>query len=297
MSADHKMGPFTVKEHFCKPSLGISFSEDYELVSSWQRLYFRKKDQEEFKPSPIHFEGLHATVFNPNDHKYYAVDSDKGCLVVFDQLSDSTSVNRFTSIAGMDLIRPHDVLYDSGSGWVYVLDANNGNVFRLKSIGVDEAYMNIPEKGYFRGLTMVDSKLYVTYSSHGIIIEVVHFDTGETIQHESFGKKANDPYGSWETSGLIINDIAHYNGWWYATNYFDLKHSRNAKHIHKNKFIRFKNWDNLKEGTWNDVSYLLSDTLIPYYLSVHEERLFLATFSGKMKWHNTCVLEITTAKE
>jgi len=286
-----------VEEYSSEKCLNIAFSEEQEFISSWKKLFYREKNKGEFQTSPITFKGIHATIYNPNDQKYYAVDSDQGCLVMFDNLADSNGIEKIKTMAGMQLIRPHDLVYDTASGFVYMLDAKTATIFRFNSVGQNESYMEISEKGYFRGLAMVDSKLYVTHSTNGIVLEIDNFENAQFTRHISSGKKANHRFGSWEKSGLILNDIEFYNGEWYATNYFDFKTHPDVDNINKNKLIRFKDWSDFENGSWTDISYVLPDTLIPYNFCVKDESLFLATFPGGRKWSGGGVLKLTSIKK
>lgn len=47
----------------------------------------------------------------------------------------------------------------------------------------------------------------------------------------------------------------------------------------ENKLIRFKAWQDLKEGTWDDLSQFLPSKDVPYYLTPRKEALYLAVFN------------------
>jgi hypothetical protein len=44
------------------------------------------------------------------------------------------------------------------------------------------------------------------------------------------------------------------------------------------KLIRFKTWDDFGSGRWEDLSSLLPDKIVPYYLTSTKDGLLIAAF-------------------
>jgi len=76
----------------------------------------------------------------------------------------------------------------------------------------------------------------------------------------------------------VLNDVAFFQGYWYATSYFCPTYAGKTDYD-KNKFIRFKTWQDLKDGTWDDLSQLLPSKVVPYYLTPRKKALFIAVFN------------------
>ena len=65
-----------------------------------------------------------------------------------------------------------------------------------------------------------DGRLFAIGSAAGRIVEIVDWDTAQVNVYQSFGKTGSASAGSWATTGLAINDLEYYDGFWYATSYF-----------------------------------------------------------------------------
>jgi hypothetical protein len=63
-----------------------------------------------------------------------------------------------------------------------------------------------------------------------------------------------------------------------ATSYF-CPTCAGSQNYDENKFIRFRTWQDLKEGTWDDLSSFLSGKVVPYYLTPREEARLIAVFN------------------
>ena len=152
-------------------------------------------------------------------------------------------------------------------------------MFRFKAAGKQADSLNLSRHlGYSRALTLVSGRLYVIGSSVGSVVEIVDFDKKKYIIHSSFGKKANATAGSWQSTGLVFNDVDFFKGHWYATSYFCPTYAGNQDYD-ENKFIRFRTWQDLKKGTWEDLSQFLPSKVVPYYLTPRNEALYIAVFS------------------
>jgi len=98
--------------------------------------------------------------------------------------------------------------------------------------------------------------------------------------------------GSWETTGLVLNDAEFFNGNWYATSYFTQAYAKGTD-FDKNRFIRFKNLDDLVSGDWTDLSSLVSSGLTPYFMTVNNNKLYLATFNHESTGKGDSILEFS----
>ena len=258
----------------------IAFDGKTEIVTAGDRLFYRKDSVSPFQESPI--KGLtdaHSVTFNPNDQFYYATDTGNHRLITFRDPANSQVQNSLTSLAEIRLKRPHDIVLDQSVGWLYALNPDSSQVFRFKTAGKPADSLDLSRHlGYSRALTMACGRLYVIGSSVGSVVEIVDFDKQQYKIHNSFGKKKNAVAGSWQSTGLVLNDVDFFQGHWYATSYFCPTYAGN-QNCDENKFIRFRSWQELKEGTWDDLSRFLPSRLVPYYLTPREEALFIAVFN------------------
>jgi hypothetical protein len=189
--------------------------------------------------------------------------------------------NSLTSLAEVTLQRPHDIVFDQAPGWLYSLNPDSSQVFRFKTAGKTADALDLSRHlGYSRALTIVNGRLYVVGSSVGAVVEVIDFGKQQYKIHNSFGKKQDTTAGSWKSIGLVLNDVDFFQGHWYATSYFCPTYAGNQNYD-ENKFIRFKTWRDLKEGTWDDLSQFLPSKVVPYYLTPREAALFIAVFNHK----------------
>ena len=184
-----------------------------------------------------------------------------------------------TTLAGVKLDRPHDIVVDE-DGWLYALNPNKAEVFRFRGFGDQESVLDLSQHlgSYSRALTVVGKTLYVVGSSAGKIVEVDNFERREFRVHPSFKKRRDAVAGSWQTTGLVPNDVEFHQGYWYVTSYFCPTYSQQTD-CNEMKFIRFKTWKDFETGNWEDLSGLLPRDLVPYYLTPHDDSLYLATFS------------------
>ncbi|MDG0994307.1 MAG: hypothetical protein P8O22_06205 [Akkermansiaceae bacterium] len=114
---------------------------------------------------------------NTADGLYYANDTENHRIISFADLSSRTLTAQTKSIAGISLQRPHDIVLDPATGWIYAINPNSGHVFRFTAIGKNESAISVPVKGYARALTFANGKLYAIGSAKGRIVEIVDWDT------------------------------------------------------------------------------------------------------------------------
>ena len=277
----------------------IAFGPDnLEIVSDLKnnRFMYRKGPGAPFIVSPLPLKGHHSVVYNPKDKLYYANDTDNHRIISFSDLSKKTIKAQTKNIAGIPLKRPHDTVIDPVKGWVYAINPNSGHVFRFTSIGENESAISVPVKGYARALTFVNGKLYVVGSAKGRIVEIVDWKTKKFKIYDSFDPTGRTgPAGSWKKTGLVLNDIEFFDGFWYATSYFTKSYARKTN-PDEHKFIRFKKLEDLVSGKWTDLSHLVSKGMTPYYLTKKDKKLYLAIFHHEAPGKGDAILRFTPTK-
>ena len=261
----------------------IAFVNGLEVISEVtnDRLTYRGEgSNSEWEYSPLVVDGPHATVFSPPRQLFYVADTNNHRIVSFGQI-DNSSFSSTGTIAGIVLTRPHDILFDPGADITYVLNPNEPTVLRFSAFGVDEAALDLSLSAgaYSRGLSLIGATVFVAASTQGRVIEINDFDTGDVTVHTSYGKVAAANAGSWETTGFIPNDIEFYDGYWYLSNFFHPSYANGTDH-NRFKLVRFGTWEDLESGQWEELSHLLPDGQIPYFFTVHEGSLYLATFDA-----------------
>ena len=156
-------------------------SKDLEIVSdcTGSQIMFRESSKEPFKVSPLALKKHHSLVYHPADQLFYLNDTDHHRIIAFKDLASRKISAQTKKIAGLTLDRPHDVVLDPETGWIYTINPNSGHVFRFKAIGKDESVLKVPVQGYSRALTFVNGKLYVINSAKGRVVEVVDWEKKE----------------------------------------------------------------------------------------------------------------------
>ena len=277
---------------------GIFFIKNTQWVVSLKNstLFYRDQGEDHFSPVDLELNQPHSIAYNPRDGIYYLVDTDNHRLWYGRDLKDSSTLKTVANLAGIALKRPHDVLVDPGSGWVYVLNPAPVQLIRFKEIGDREQFMDLSATlVYARSLTLVDGKIYVVGAASGKIVEIDDFLNNEIKVYSSPGKKLIKSSGNWLRTGLIPDDLAFYEGFWYVTSYF---HKESCAKIpcdyDKNKFIRFASWQDFEHGSWQDLSALLPSGLVPYFLTVHGGALYVAVFNHSFPGRGDAVYRIET---
>ncbi|MCH7228955.1 hypothetical protein [Haloferula sp. A504] len=257
------------------------------------RFLYRDGPDDAWLASPVSVSGPHSLAYNPVDGLYYANDTANHRMIAFSDLSIGTIAAQTNSIAGVTLNRPHDTLYDPDTGWIYALNPNSGHVFRFKAIGQDETAVQAPTGGYARAISLVNGKIYVVGSSAGRIVEITDWDTPTfTIYNSHDPSGGSGPAGSWERTGLVINDAEYFDGHWYVTSYFTESYAAGTD-FNENKFIRFETFDDFETGNWEDLSDLLPSGMNPYFLTVHNGSLYLAIFNHESAGNGDAILRFT----
>ena len=258
----------------------IAFHGKTEMVTAGDRLFYRTDSRSSFRESAIKgLKDAHSVAFNPHDRLFYATDTANHKLITFRDPAKSQVQTRLATLADTKLKRPHDIVFDQSTGWLYSLNPDSSQVFRFKTEGKKADSLDLSQHlGYSRALTIAGGGLYVIGSSVGAVVEVIDFGKKKYKIHNSFGKKKDATAGSWESTGLVLNDVEFFKSHWYATSYFCPTYAGKTDYD-KNKFIRFKTWQDLKEGAWDDLSQLLPSKVVPYYLTPRKEALYIAVFN------------------
>jgi hypothetical protein len=258
------------------------------------RFLYRNSPNESFLESPLSVRRHHSVVYNPADKLYYANDTDHHRIIAFSDPSKNEITSETKEICGIKLQRPHDTVIDPATGWIYALNPNSGHIFRFTAIGENESVIKAPTQGYTRALTFTNGKLYAIGSSKGRIVEVVDWEKPTFQVYDSFDPTGRQgAAGSWEKTGLILNDAEFFNGHWYATSYFTQAYAKGTD-FDQNKFIRFKTLDDMVSGDWTDLSSLVPSGLTPYFMTVNNNKLYLATFNHEATGKGDSILEFST---
>lgn len=272
----------------------IDHSSTTEIVTSGDRLFYRTDSKSPFIQSPISaLADAHSVVFNPIENRYYATDTGNHRLITFGDPAIDLWDTFATTLAGIKLQRPHDIVFDEVTSWMYALNPNSGHVFRFKGSADSATALDLSKHlGYSRALTISHGTLYVIGSSHGVVIEVDNFEKQQYKIHRSFGKKKNAVAGSWQGTGLVLNDVDFHQGHWYATNYFCPSYA-GKNNSDEHRLIRFKTWRDLEQGAWEDLSPLLPNKIVPYFLTPHANGLDIGVFSHELRGTSSCVYRLT----
>ena len=260
----------------------IAFDGGLEIISEVyaDRLSYRPLGSlEEWATSPLFVNGPHGTVHSPTAGLFYCADTYNHRLLSFPDVGVDDWASA-SVIAGVSLNRPHDVLYDAAADLVYALNPLDPVVLRFRGFGVGEDALDLSAAagGYSRALSLVNGTLYLAASVRGKVVEVHDFATGTVTVHESYGKIVKASAGSWETTGFIPNDVELYDGWWYLSNFFHPWYASGTDH-NRFKLVRFRTWDDLATGNWEELSHFLPDAQVPYFFTLRGEHLFLTTFN------------------
>ena len=153
--------------------------------------------------------------------------------------------------------------------------------------------LKVPVQGYSRALTFVNGKLYVINSAKGRVVEVVDWEKKEFKIYDSFDPtKRTGPAGSWKQTGLVLNDLDFFDGYFYATSYFTKSYARGTD-PDEHKFIRFKKLEDLVSGDWTDLSDLVPKGMTPYYLTIKGKKLYLAIFNHESPGSGDSILQFS----
>lgn len=261
------------------------------------RLVYRTSSNEPFQVSPLKLNQPHSVAYNPTDGLFYANDTDNNRIISFANPSSEQIAAQTNSIAGISLDRPHDIVVDPIEGWIYTINPNSGHVFRFTAIGENEESILVPVQGYARSLTFANNRIYVIGSAKGRVVEISDWSTAQFKIFDSFDQSGrNGPAGSWERTGLVLNDVEFFGEHWYATSYFTQEYAHGSN-PNINKFVRFKTFEDFTKGDWTDLSDRIPNGLTPYYLTAMNDKLYLSIFNHESPGQGDSILQISPIKE
>jgi hypothetical protein len=274
----------------------IGFFQGLEVITDHfnDRILYRPEGSSgPWSESPLALSGPHSVSYSPVTGGYLVDDTENDRILELSDLSSSIAQSA-SSIAGVDLLQPHDVVFDPASGMSFALNPGAPRVFRLRSLGVEESVLNLTAAAnYSRALTVANGRLYVVGSTLGRVIEVLDFGAGTYVVHQSYGFQQEAYAGSWETTGLILNDVERYDGAWYASSFFGPAWAGGTDH-NQYKLIRFESWEDFEQGTWEELSPFLPDAVVPYFFTSYGGSLYVASFHSQLAGSDT-IFRFTTA--
>jgi len=244
----------------------------YFIVNCWGNniLYNTKPDTNLQNWNSIDgFNGAHRIVFDKKSKLYFIADTDNHRIIT---LSEKLDEQLLVSIE-TKLHRPHDI--DIVEDYLYIIDTNNEQC-RLIIYDLQKK-QNVIEKDlgafYARSINVTDQEnLYVMASSISSVLKVsIDFDslvvTTQFLLEPS--TESHCSLSKYEQKVLpmkyIPNDLHFVNENYYMSNYF--------YEGCINKLIRFKSFDALKKGAFEDLSFLVKG--VPYYFESVDEKLYL----------------------
>jgi hypothetical protein len=238
--------------------------------------------------SPIKLRNPHSLVRMP-DGRWLIGDTDNHRLVQVDDLTGKGEISR-TELAGIKLKRPHDEIVDPETGFVYVIDGGR-NLFRFKSLdGPVEVWTFEPSQlEYDRALSWFDGKLHLVHSSRGEVLRIDDFEKraftvfkSPRVQDSPIkSRTAYHDYdaGAMSVTGPVLNDVEKFDGWYYGTNFFHEAYAGGAD-INPGRLIRWRTWEDFAHGRWEDISHHVPKDVVPYFLTLHQDGLYVAFVSG-----------------
>jgi len=259
-----------------------SVQNGQEIIVDWSsgRLVHRPEGGDaEWQVSPVELEQPHSVAVGA-DGSFYVSDTGRHRIIRLSDLEQGDFTTA-AAIAGEVVYKPHDIVFEPTEGFLYVVDARR-QLFRFRGFGIDESVIQFSKKEfrYARSLSVVDGKVYIICSNSGKVIRVDDFDRREYTVFSSPGKKKEASSGSWESCGLVLNDVEYFNGYWYGTNFFT--ESSGSDNPDRYSLMRWKSWKRFERGQWEDLSHLVDDRIVPYFFFVHEDALYIACLHGKV---------------
>ncbi len=281
----------------CNWCTQIYFSPTEEILVSSKNntILYRSKTESKFKAAPFTLQSPHSILFDPKAALYYLNDTENNRILAIPSLSINIITEEITAIARIDLNRPHDIINDPFTGWIYTINPLEPVVLRFHPLLQKQGSLNLSKVlGYSRALSLINGRVYVAGSSHGRIVEILDFDKGSYKVYQSASKKRNSSSGNWQQNGLVINDIEYFQNHWYVSSYFTPSSSQKGLDHNKNKLIRFEKWKDFESGNWEDLSSLLPDRLVPYYLTPAEQGLNIALFNHESPGLGDAIYRLVT---
>jgi len=235
-----------------------------------------KPADQPWKVCPVLFRRPHAVIRFPNGW-WCVADTDNHSLVFLEDLAATGPIYVRKSIAGENLDHPHDLLWVEDEARCYILDSN-GRVFRLASPrGHGEVLVLKGPRGYSRSLGWLDGAVHVIVSSRGEMVRLDDFINGQQTRRRSPEKRKVAPTGTWESTGLILNDVTRFNGWYWGTNHFSAAAGLGGD-PDQGRLLRWRTWGDFEHGRWEDLSEQVPQGIVPYFLVESDNALYFAGF-------------------
>jgi hypothetical protein len=276
----------------------IGFFGGLEIISDLQHnrfVYREEGSTDDFIKAQVKVVGHHSLTWV--DGKYYAVNTDEHKVIEFSDLTETG--NNSPNYNAIELSRPHDIVYNQTDGYIYMIDDKEG-LTRFKPNTDDIAEKSEINKsktlGYARSLSVVNGKVYIINSSRGEVILMDDFDNWTIYESpgkekNEKGEKMNSPAGAWNKTGLVLNDVERFGEYWYGSNFFTQSYA--GEHdANKYRLIRWRTWEDFQNGNWEELSHLLPSGVVPYYFSIHNDALYLATFHHERPGTNDIIYKL-----
>ncbi len=252
-----------------------------------ERGVFYRTGNDTWQASALDLDDAHSVARLPNG-RWLINDTNNHRLLETDALDGTGRTVTVSEVDGLALDRPHDQVVDPDTGFVYVIDGTR-RLLRFGTLdGPIEAWrFATPEDmDYARALSWFDGALHIIHSSRGQVLRIDDF-TARTYTVFSSPRPRGGPAtsatpyrdfpaGALSTTGLVLNDVEKFDGWYYGTNLFTEEYAAGGD-PRPARLIRWRTWHDFEQGTWEDLSDRLpGPDAIPYYLSVHEGALYVA---------------------
>lgn len=273
----------------------FGYFRDLEVVTNWssgQLLYRRAESEDPWQESSLPLRRPHSFAVGKNGRLYVA-DTHNDRVVELTH-PGGEALRELREIAGRPLRKPHDIAADPARGLLWVLD--NRRLCQLRDFGVGETCLRLSDlgSGYARGISVVGSEVYLVASTLGQVVRIEDFERRRFETLQSPGKKAEQPAGSWETTGLVLNDVEFFDGFWYGSSFFHEDFAQGTD-PHRFRLIRWRTWDDFEAGRWQDLSPLVPEGLVPYFFTATDRSLWVAAHSASLE-HQGWVFRIADRK-
>lgn len=185
-------------------------------------------------------------------------DTGRNALMVFKYMENGKfNYNQYIQNIGS---RPHKTIYDNKTKLFYSIGSFSQNIIAIKNDSGTARIkynINIPELRdcYIRSIKIIDDKMYFV-SAHDEIIVCDYINASyEVIDKIKIGS---------EFAGA--NDLWKYEDYYYLTST-------------PKKFIRFKHFDDIESGNYEDLYSKIQFKGTPYYIQEFDNRFYLPEIS------------------
>ncbi len=277
--------------NLCWPTQVTQIDNDYYIADYKNNRYVYTKNGNWFQ-STLDLQGSHSLVKDMNGN-FVIDDTENGRVIVSKTMNKKDIIKILSYSGGEKFNRPHDIAV-SDDGFIFIITSDK--LIRLNRNYEESGEMKFPPEiwGYARSIKFLKNQLFIINSSKGGVIRIVDFQNRRYEVIKTLAHKRDGPAGSFDTTGPVINDIEYYNGYYYASNYFTKSYS-SGQDYNKFRLIRWKKWDDFKNGNFEDVSNLIKNNQVPYFMNVSGDvkSLLLTTFNHEKPCHNESVISIT----